>query len=401
MSYELRLPQISGGTTEEQLVSLRNYLYQTIEQLNFTLSLIEKDTELKLNELKKSSAIAKTSQSKQDSFDDIKALIIRSSDILNAYTEKITKKLEGVYVESDDYDDFVKEVTDAIGPMCAHIRAGEIEPDIYGVEIGYYDGDVFIASIKVVPGRTLFYDGDECVAMIKGGFFNFCGNVCGRVYGLGKLPKIPNGSDVNGYAEIGIFSVESDDTAKTMSNLPVQVSGVLRVFSADGTGRSVESSGTGIYLLQEYTTRDGSAVYGRAIYTDTVDENGLNVWTHGEWAVVSGRMADYVVKSYEDGAWKYDEYFSGKVVARCIAPIDVVCNTQTGFVYRTTADITSPALIKDISLESSAIVSSDGAKWMTVFSVTDEKIGVTIYSPTQDSEAHSVNISITVIGTKK
>lgn len=401
MSYELRLPQISGATTEEQLMSLRNYLYQTIEQLNFTLSLIEKDTETKLNELRRSSTVAKTSQSKQDSFDDIKVLIIRSSDILNAYAEKIIKRLDGIYVESNEYDDFSREVTEALGPVCAHIRAGEIEPDVYGVEIGYYEGDRFIKAVKVVPGRTLFYDRDECVAMIKDGFFNFCGNVCGRVYGLGKLPKIPNGSDVNGYAEIGVFSVESDDAAKTINNLPAQVSGVLRVFSADGTGRSVASSGTGIYLIQEYALRDGSVVYGRPIYTDKTDENGLNVWTRGEWMPINGRTADYIIKKHEDDTWEYDEYLSGRVTARYSAHVDVTCDIQTGALYRAEVDIPSPSLIKDIQVESCSAVSSGGAKWMSISSVADEKIGAVIYSPVQDSATHNTSINITVIGTIK
>lgn len=39
---ELRLPNITGATEREQLSQIRSYLYQLVDQLQFTISNIEK-----------------------------------------------------------------------------------------------------------------------------------------------------------------------------------------------------------------------------------------------------------------------------------------------------------------------------------------------------------------------
>ena len=41
MIGNIRIPYINGGSTEQQLYQVKNYLYQLVEQLNFTLNSIE------------------------------------------------------------------------------------------------------------------------------------------------------------------------------------------------------------------------------------------------------------------------------------------------------------------------------------------------------------------------
>ena len=44
MIENIRFPNITGATDREQLKQIKSYLYQLVEQLNYTLSVI--DTEL-------------------------------------------------------------------------------------------------------------------------------------------------------------------------------------------------------------------------------------------------------------------------------------------------------------------------------------------------------------------
>jgi hypothetical protein len=53
---ELRLPNITGATEREQLSQIRSYLYQLVDQLQFTISKIEETQiaqEEKIKELTK------------------------------------------------------------------------------------------------------------------------------------------------------------------------------------------------------------------------------------------------------------------------------------------------------------------------------------------------------------
>lgn len=41
---ELKLPNITGGTPEEQIQQLKRYLYQLVQELNWALQALEKQT---------------------------------------------------------------------------------------------------------------------------------------------------------------------------------------------------------------------------------------------------------------------------------------------------------------------------------------------------------------------
>lgn len=80
---------------------------------------------------------------------------------------------------------------------------------------------------------------------------DFQNNVHGRVYGLGELPPIRVGSDLNDFLSPGVWGVPSETTAKGLKNIPEAVAGTLRTWCSSGT--SVE---IGAYTrrIQEYTT---------------------------------------------------------------------------------------------------------------------------------------------------
>lgn len=115
MIVDLRYPNINGKTTEEQLIQTKLYLKGLVDQLNFALqevggvsvgSASVTGTALVSKSEKESNAIA--------TFNDIKALIIKSADIVNAYYDQINTKLEGVYVAESDFGSYAEQTTQDI-----------------------------------------------------------------------------------------------------------------------------------------------------------------------------------------------------------------------------------------------------------------------------------------------
>lgn len=95
----------------------------------------------------------------------------------------------------------------------------------------------------------------------------FYGEVGGTVYGLGKLPPLPAGTDVDTWLNFGAYSVRTNEIARTIINLPSEEAGVFRVWSSVGDG---SNSGTYFYIIQEYTTYTNSAIYRRYISAEGV-----------------------------------------------------------------------------------------------------------------------------------
>lgn len=103
----------------------------------------------------------------------------------------------------------------------------------------------------------------------------FDGNVRGRVLGLGKLPVIASGDNINTYVEPGVYAIKTSASAEGILNLPTPFAGVLRVWSANGTGNT---AGNWVYIVQEYIPISARSIYRRALQTD-----GSGTWEFGVW----------------------------------------------------------------------------------------------------------------------
>lgn len=113
---ELRLPNISG-TDREQLVQIRSYLYQLVPQLQWALNNVEASNNVQVEKPTPKSLLPSTTLSEasaQATFNSIKALIIKSSDIVDAYYERINRTLEGAYVAQSDFGTFVERTSQQI-----------------------------------------------------------------------------------------------------------------------------------------------------------------------------------------------------------------------------------------------------------------------------------------------
>lgn len=204
MSTKIRLPNITAKTDSGKLTQVQSYMYQLVEQLNIALQEVSKTPENKTPKPSvTASSVAQKEAEAQASFGSIKSLIIKSADIVNAYYEKISAKLEGVYVAESDFGTFVQQTTSEIQAtsefveqfytntqqilseiqtelseidVTAWIKAGLLDEEagvsVYGLEIGQRtetDGvETFNKYARFTSNELSFYDqNDNKVAYIS------------------------------------------------------------------------------------------------------------------------------------------------------------------------------------------------------------------------------------------
>lgn len=158
----------------------------------------------------------------------------------------------------------------------------------------------------------------------------FQGDVSGRVFGLGKLPSIPENANFNDYKDFGAWAVGKNATAKSLLNCPSEKAGTLRVWSANGNGKS---TGDYVYILQEYTTFDNSETYRRYIVLPNPD----SAWEYKPWKVING--ADVIISQGLTDGWYWRKYADG--TAECWRRVKNAArdvNTQFGSMYYANCD---------------------------------------------------------------
>lgn len=192
---DIRLPNINGKTTEQQMAQIRSYLYQMVEQLNWALNTIDTDNMTENRNIVVSKSDSMTELEAQSTFNAIKSLIIKSADIVTAYQEEFNKTFSGEYVAKSDFGtymnttmqeldispDAIKQsftdiqtiesdvdgINDALVDVTAHIKTGKLYEDddgspVYGVEVGQKDivdgVEVFNKYARFTSSRLSFYD---------------------------------------------------------------------------------------------------------------------------------------------------------------------------------------------------------------------------------------------------
>ena len=112
---DFRRPNITAPTTEGQLRQIKEYLFQFTDKLNYSLKEVEKEISninSSVPTIDKDDAEGKSKAEKaKETFASLKSLIIKSADIVEAYTEVIQQKLSGFYVAQSDFGTY-KEHTD-------------------------------------------------------------------------------------------------------------------------------------------------------------------------------------------------------------------------------------------------------------------------------------------------
>lgn len=187
----LRLPDIRGDTPQ-QLSQIKSYLYQLTQELNFALS---ENVGASIARPQRAANGRPYDELPQEQFNSVKALIIKSADIVNAYYDEISRRLEGVYVAQSEYGAFsqetaaqlvanaesiaqnyehvqkllssMTEVENQLIAVGAYINSGLLYYDdagvpVYGLEVGQRtqrDGqEIFCKYARFTSDKLAFYD---------------------------------------------------------------------------------------------------------------------------------------------------------------------------------------------------------------------------------------------------
>ena len=124
MSVDIRLPNITGRTETEQLTQIKSYLYQFAEQLQWALKNVEGGGNSSNVLYQSTSATAAATNTVASNFNELKALIIKSADIVEAYYEKIDAllKLSGEYTAYSDFGIFKEQTLNLISANSSQIQ---------------------------------------------------------------------------------------------------------------------------------------------------------------------------------------------------------------------------------------------------------------------------------------
>ena len=199
MSFNITLPNITAPDERGQIKQIRSYLFQLADQLKWALNSIDSGGTKALQQVNNKSVTKEiTEEEAQDTFNSVKALIIKSADIVNAYSEEISEKFSGEYVAKSDFGTYTENteqtitknstsidqlftnvqkisskldsLEDSLIEVKARIKSGILYYDdngvpIYGLEIGQTNDingvEVFNKYARFTSDKLSFYDKND------------------------------------------------------------------------------------------------------------------------------------------------------------------------------------------------------------------------------------------------
>lgn len=114
MAINLDLPNITANNPAGQIAQLKSYLYQMVQQLQWAFSTVEASSGISVERPVAFQGATMTENIR--SFDELKALIIKSADIVEAYYGQIDSllSLSGHYVAESDFGVYREETENKI-----------------------------------------------------------------------------------------------------------------------------------------------------------------------------------------------------------------------------------------------------------------------------------------------
>ena len=199
----IRLPNITAPTEREQLIQVRSYLHQLVQELNWALTSIESGSST--TAAKQASSVGVSKQEMTTSYNELRSLIIKSAETVMAYSEAAEETYNSRYVAQSDFGKYTENASQTIAKnsksiesfyedmqeiltdietlehsmikVSANIKSGLLYYDdngvpMYGVEVGQkttIDGvEVFRKFARFTADRLSFYDqNDNEVAYIS------------------------------------------------------------------------------------------------------------------------------------------------------------------------------------------------------------------------------------------
>lgn len=188
---EIRPPQLTGGTPQQQLEQLQRYLTALAQQLQFAFDAVQGGSP----EIMAAAAPQPRAQEqqRQETLRQLKALILKSAQVTQVLEQQVEKRLEGKYVAVSQFGTYCQETSQtleansrelrqtfqnvqqlestvagldsAVKEVNASIRTGEIADGIYGVEIGQQEREEGIIRFRryarLTAEKLSFYDSNE------------------------------------------------------------------------------------------------------------------------------------------------------------------------------------------------------------------------------------------------
>lgn len=209
---DLIKPHIVEGSEREMLLQIRSYLYQMSEQLQNAFVALQGGAgggnyfAMAGRSASSKNGSESKEKSPQQSFNELKALIINSADIVNAYSDKINKQLKDEYLAKSDFGEYREqtktdisanaknitiwqEATESIrndfetfqSSFNGYIKIGRFEDegdDAMGVEIGQSKDAETTMRSRFTAQRLVFLgaDGKE-LGYFKGNFLYLSGSM--------------------------------------------------------------------------------------------------------------------------------------------------------------------------------------------------------------------------------
>ncbi len=138
MSIDIRLPNITATTEEGKLQQMQSYMYQLVQQLNWALNTVESAQGGNTSGVVYQQKEPVTAQEAEETFNSIKALIIKSADIVKAYETTIFSDFNGKYFAESDFGTYIEETNKKVednskGVTEAYDRIQSIDTDLDGV----------------------------------------------------------------------------------------------------------------------------------------------------------------------------------------------------------------------------------------------------------------------------
>lgn len=220
-NVDLRFPNITGATADAKIAQMQSYIHQLVGQLNFALNATERAEAGDTSSVVYDGGAGQTSttdESAAKTFGEVKALIIKSADIVNAYYTAMKRRFDSVYVAESDFGTYkdeakseieatsknvtqlLSEIEQISGEMNsivqsnAWIKSGKLEDGtggskgVYGVEVGerrIVDGqEVFDRYARFTSDGIYFYtpQSQSPVAYMTGTTLNITNvNVLGKM----------------------------------------------------------------------------------------------------------------------------------------------------------------------------------------------------------------------------
>ncbi len=345
MAIDIRFPQITETTVEGQLRQLKSCLIQYSEKLNWALNTLEKNTEDVVVKYESQSSAKASPEQIASTFTDLKGYIIKSADIVNAYSEVITKKLEGIYTAEATFPD---------GSAATYISktANEIKATNEAITQTYKTLDKLITDLDARV-KEITSDG-----YIKSGVLRYIteGDLEGApLIGIevGQTISMDGAEVFNKFSRLTASGLEFYDSLYSEGKEPVAYISGYKLYITDA--HILGSLFLGGYELD---TSDGIMF----LWNDELEEGALSIVVSG---VPTSNSADIAL------------YINGELVQSYSGAHDTDTLSSTEV---------SSAYIELIANSSGAVdVSTDGVEWTPVFN-SDSQVGDTFDLLTLESD---------------